>query len=49
MQEAQREGRGAVALRGRMIDMPVLKQAERVIQWAKAARMLKGEADDESR
>jgi citrate lyase subunit beta/citryl-CoA lyase len=48
MQEAQREGRGAVALRGRMIDMPVLKQAKRVIQWAKASGMLKGEVDDES-
>ncbi len=30
-------GKGAVSLRGKMIDPPVLKQADRIIAWAKAA------------
>ena len=49
MDDAKKEKRGAVSLRGRMIDAPVAKQAERVITWARAAGIAGGEKDDESR
>ena len=34
---SQREGRGAFALDGKMIDMPLLKNAQKVLDRAKAA------------
>jgi citrate lyase beta subunit len=34
---SQREGRGAYALDGKMIDMPLLKNARKVLDRAKAA------------
>jgi citrate lyase beta subunit len=34
---SQREGRGAFALDGRMIDMPLLKNAQKVLDRARAA------------
>lgn len=40
MQRAKEEGRGAVSLRGRMIDLPVLIQAKRTIELAEASGML---------
>jgi citrate lyase beta subunit len=36
-ESSQREGRGAYALDGRMIDMPLLKNAQKVLERAKAA------------
>ena len=42
MEEATRTGKGAVSLRGRMIDPPVLKQAQRVIDLARAAGIQEG-------
>ena len=49
MEEAGRHGRGVVSLRGRMIDLPVVKQAQRVLVLARAAGMLKGDSHDQSR
>ncbi len=40
MRRAKEEGRGAVSLRGKMIDLPVLAQAERTIELAAASGML---------
>jgi citrate lyase beta subunit len=37
---SQREGKGAYALDGKMIDMPLLKNAQKVLDRAKAARKL---------
>jgi citrate lyase beta subunit len=34
---SQREGKGAFALDGKMIDMPLLKNAQKVLDRAKAA------------
>jgi len=45
MEIARREGRGAVSLRGKMIDLPVLKQAERTIELARASGMLAAEKE----
>ena len=39
-ESSQREGRGAYALDGRMIDMPLLKNAQKVLDRARAARKL---------
>lgn len=47
MQEGVKEGRGAVSLRGQMIDAPVLKQAQRVLDLARAAGILKGGPHEE--
>ena len=41
MEEAQAEGRGAVALDGRLIDMASIKQAEVIVGKARAAGRLK--------
>ncbi len=40
MEKAKREGRGAVSLRGKMIDLPVLRQAEKTLELAKASGMV---------
>ena len=40
---SQKEGRGAFALDGRMIDMPLLKNAQKVLDRAKAAGKLKSD------
>ena len=37
MKEAEKTGKGAVSLRGKMIDLPILRQAERILALAKAA------------
>ncbi|HSA99033.1 MAG TPA: hypothetical protein VLE49_00170, partial [Anaerolineales bacterium] len=37
---SQKEGRGAFALDGKMIDMPLLKNAQNVLDRAKAAGKL---------
>jgi citrate lyase beta subunit len=34
---SQKEGRGAYALDGRMIDLPLVKNAQKVLERAKAA------------
>jgi citrate lyase subunit beta/citryl-CoA lyase len=34
---SQKEGKGAYALDGKMIDMPLLKNAQKVLERAKAA------------
>jgi citrate lyase beta subunit len=34
---SQKEGRGAFALDGKMIDMPLLKNAQKVLERARAA------------
>jgi len=39
-ESSQREGRGAYALDGKMIDMPLLKNAKKVLDRARAARKL---------
>ncbi len=39
-ESSQREGRGAYALDGKMIDMPLLKNAQKVLDRARAARKL---------
>ena len=39
-ESSQREGRGAYALEGRMIDMPLLKNAQKVLDRARAAAKL---------
>lgn len=39
-QSSQQQGRGAYALDGKMIDMPLLKNAQKVLDRAKAARKL---------
>lgn len=39
MDRAKREGRGAVSLRGKMIDLPVLRQAEKTLELARASGM----------
>ena len=36
-ESSQREGKGAYALDGKMIDMPLLKNAQKVLDRAKAA------------
>lgn len=36
MQKAEQEGKGAVALDGKMIDMPIILRAEKLLQQAKA-------------
>ena len=40
MREGEKAGKGAVSLRGKMIDLPVVRQAERVLALAKAAGLL---------
>jgi citrate lyase beta subunit len=40
---SQKEGRGAFALDGRMIDMPLLKNAQKVLDRAKAAGKIKSD------
>ena len=45
MERAKREGRGAVSLRGKMIDLPVLRQAERTLELARASGMLTAETE----
>lgn len=47
MEEAGRLKRGAVSLRGKMIDPPVLKQAERVIAWAEAVGLTLDKKEEE--
>jgi len=37
---SQKEGSGAFALDGRMIDIPLLKNAQKILDWAKAAGRL---------
>jgi citrate lyase subunit beta/citryl-CoA lyase len=39
MEMAKRESRGAVSLRGKMIDLPVLRQAEKTLELARASGM----------
>lgn len=46
MEEGQRSGQGAVSLRGRMIDLPVLRQAQRILALAGAAGLLRDEEAD---
>ena len=48
MERAKREGRGAVSLRGKMIDLPVLRQAERTLELARASGMLTAETEGAS-
>jgi citrate lyase beta subunit len=36
-ESSQKEGKGAYALDGKMIDMPLLKNAQKVLERAKAA------------
>lgn len=40
MKRAKCDGRGAVSLRGKMIDLPVLRQAERTLELARASGMI---------
>jgi citrate lyase subunit beta/citryl-CoA lyase len=35
-EQGLREGRGAVALDGKMVDMPIVRQAERLLTEARA-------------
>ncbi len=41
IEEANKRGSGVVALNGKMIDKPVVKRAERVLNLARAAKVLK--------
>ncbi|HZK29166.1 MAG TPA: CoA ester lyase [Clostridia bacterium] len=48
MRRAGDEKRGAVSLRGKMIDLPVLLRAERTLELAKSAGLLAREIEEES-
>lgn len=43
LEEAKREGSGVAALGSKMIDRPIVKRAERILERAKAAGLLNGE------
>jgi citrate lyase subunit beta/citryl-CoA lyase len=47
IREAESRGSGVASLRGKMIDRPVALRAERVLDLARAAGVLKGEAENE--
>ncbi|NLA71829.1 MAG: CoA ester lyase [Clostridiaceae bacterium] len=48
MRRAKEDKRGAVSLRGKMIDLPVLLQAERTLHLARAAGLIQEEPDGEN-
>ncbi len=50
MKEGEKGGKGAVSLQGKMIDLPILRQAERILELAKAAGLQPDkEADHDQR